>query len=158
MLVVPETDLGRLSGLAGGALSGTSIVASGSGGSERRRRSGSGVTRHPFHIDDTIHEFSVVVSLAKPTSSGDVNLQAPSGDVITSGKLVLPRVVVFLIKKPQVGAWNLVVSGNVGRYDFRVKSTSSSNIDFDHYFLLKLSGSALEVPVDQPVSGKLSAG
>ena len=75
---------------------------------------------------------------------------------ITSGKLSLSHITIYEITNPRKGAWTLTVPGSNGDHEFSVKSSSDSNVDFDHYFLITLSWRrrSSEVPVSNPVVGK----
>lgn len=66
----------------------------------------------------------------------------------------MSKVSVYQIKKPQVGIWTLQVPPSVGKYSFFVKSTSDSNIDFEHYFMQSMPGPINNVPVSDPLIGK----
>ena len=75
---------------------------------------------------------------------------------ITSGKLSLSHITIYEISNPRKGTWTLTVPGSNGDHEFSVKSSSDSNLDFDHYFLITLSWRrrSTEVPVSNPVVGK----
>lgn len=75
---------------------------------------------------------------------------------ITSGKLSLSHITIYEITNPRRGTWTLTVPGSNGDHEFSVKSSSDTNIDFDHYFLIKLSWHkrSTEVPISNPVVGK----
>ena len=75
---------------------------------------------------------------------------------ITSGKLSLSHITIYEISNPRKGTWTLTVPGSNGDHEFSVKSSSDSNADFDHYFLITLSWRrrSTEVPVSNPVVGK----
>lgn len=75
---------------------------------------------------------------------------------ITSGKLSLSHITIYEITNPRRGTWTLTVPGSNGDHEFSVKSSSDTNVDFDHYFLIKLSWHrrSTEVPISNPVVGK----
>ena len=75
---------------------------------------------------------------------------------ITSGKLSLSHITIYEITNPRKGTWTLTVPGSNGDHEYSVKSSSDSNVDFDHYFLITLSWRrrSSEVPVSNPVVGK----
>ena len=75
---------------------------------------------------------------------------------ITSGKLSLSHITIYEITNPREGTWSLTVPGSNGDHEYSVKSSSDTNVDFDHYFLIKLSWhrQPTEVPISNPVVGK----
>ena len=75
---------------------------------------------------------------------------------ITSGKLSVLHITIYEITNPSKGTWTLTVPGSNGDHEYSVKSSSDSNVDFDHYFLTKLSWRrrSTEVLVSNPVVGK----
>ena len=75
---------------------------------------------------------------------------------ITSGKLSLSHITIYEITNPRKGTWTLTVPGSNGDHEYSVKSSSDTNVDFDHYFLIKLSWhrQPTEVPISNPVVGK----
>lgn len=87
-----------------------------------------------------------------------ITLTDPDNIIITSGKLSLSQISVYQIDNPKKGAWTLVVSGGNGGHEFYVKSTSETNVDFEHYFIISLRGrrgQSAEVPISNPVIGRL---
>lgn len=88
-----------------------------------------------------------------------ITLKDPDDITITSGKLSLSQLSVYQIDNPKKGAWTLVVSGGNGGHEFYVKSTSETNVDFEHYFIISLVSRRgrppIEVPVSNPVIGRL---
>ncbi|XP_022802236.1 uncharacterized protein LOC111339780, partial [Stylophora pistillata] len=87
-----------------------------------------------------------------------ITLTDPDNIVITSGKRSLSQISVYQIDNPKKGGWTLAVSGSNGGHEFYVKSTSETNVDFEHYFLIPLSRrrrrETSEVPISNPVIGK----
>ena len=75
---------------------------------------------------------------------------------ITSGKLSVLHITIYEVTNPRKGTWTLTVPGSNGDHEYSVKSSSDSNVDFDHYFLTKLSWRrrSTEVLVSNPVVGK----
>ena len=75
---------------------------------------------------------------------------------ITSGKLSLSHITIYEITSPRKGTWTLTVPGSNGDHEYSVKSSSDTNVDFDNYFLVKLSWHrrSTEVPISNPIVGK----
>ena len=52
------------------------------------------------------------------------------------------------------------MSGSNGGHEFYVKSTSETNVDFEHYFIIPLSRrrrqETSEVPISNPIIGKFA--
>ena len=49
------------------------------------------------------------------------------------------------------------MSGGNGGHEFFVKSSSATNVDFEHYFLVEMPGRGrrmVEVPTSNPIIGK----
>ena len=89
-----------------------------------------------------------------------ITLKDPDNMVITSGKLSLSQISVYQIENPKKGAWTLIVSSGNGGHEFYVKSSSATNVDFEHYFLIAVPGrrgGKVEVPISNPVIGKLKS-
>ena len=83
-------------------------------------------------------------------------MKDPDNSIVVSGKLSLSQISVYQIENPKVGAWTLSVSGSNGEHEFFVKSSSETNVDFEHYFITTLPGrSRREVPVSHPTTGML---
>ena len=93
--------------------------------------------------------------LIVPTGHGIVLKNADNFE-ITSGKLSLSHITIYEITNPRKGTWSLTVPGSNGDHEYSVKSSSDTNVDFDHYFLIKLSWhrQPTEVPISNPVVGK----
>ena len=76
---------------------------------------------------------------------------------ITSGKLSLSYITIYEITNPKRGTWTLTAPGKNGDHEFSVKTSSDTNVDFEHYFLIALSwrrGHNADVPISNPVTGK----
>lgn len=83
-------------------------------------------------------------------------MKDPDNSTVVSEKLSLSQISVYQIDNPKIGAWTLSVSGSNGEHEFFVKSSSETNVDFEHYFITTLPGrsrSAKEVPVSHPTTG-----
>jgi len=91
------------------------------------------------------------------TAGHDITLQDPESVEITSGKLSLSYITIYEITNPKRGTWTLTVPGSNGDHEFSVKTSSDTNVDFEHYFLIALSwrrGHNADVPISNPVTGK----
>ena len=68
----------------------------------------------------------------------------------------MSHITIYEITNPRKGTWTLTVPGSNGDHQYSVKSSSDSNVGFDHYFLITLSWRrrSTEVPVSNPVVGK----
>lgn len=89
-------------------------------------------------------------------SGRGITLQDPD-NIIIPGKLGLSQISIFEIHNPKRGAWTLTVSGGNGGHEFFVKSSSATNVDFEHYFLVEMPGRGrrmVEVPTSNPIIGK----
>ena len=86
-----------------------------------------------------------------------ITLQDPENVEITSGKLSLSFITIYEITNPKRGTWTLTAPGKNGDHEFSVKTSSDTNVDFEHYFLIALSwrrGHNADVPISNPVTGK----
>ena len=86
-----------------------------------------------------------------------ITLQDPENVEITSGKLSLSYITIYEITNPKRGTWTLTAPGKNGDHEFSVKTSSDTNVDFEHYFLIALSwrrGHNADVPISNPVTGK----
>jgi len=162
ILLKDHWELETLDGLTGGVLEGTNVISMGSNMSGRKKRS-VGVaadSRYNIPVDESIEKMLVTVSTTKLDTRGQgITLMDPDDIIITSGKLSLSQISVYQIDNPKKGAWTLVVSGGNGGHEFYVKSTSETNVDFEHYFIISLRGRrgvSTEVPISNPVIGKLN--
>ena len=89
-------------------------------------------------------------------SGRGITLQDPD-NIVIPGKLGLSQISIFEIHNPKRGAWTLTVSGRNGGHEFFVKSSSATNVDFEHYFLVEMPGRGrrmVEVPTSNPIIGK----
>ena len=83
-------------------------------------------------------------------------MKDPSGATVTAEKIILSQVSVFQITKPAFGLWTLEISDDTtGGHEFVVKSSSDTNIDFKHYFMISLGrGRRIAVvPFANPIKG-----
>lgn len=89
-------------------------------------------------------------------SGRGITLQDPD-NIVIPGKVGLSQISIFEIHNPKRGAWTLTVSGGNGGHEFFVKSSSATNVDFEHYFLVEMPGRGrrmVEVPTSNPIIGK----
>ncbi|CAH3164627.1 unnamed protein product [Porites lobata] len=149
-------ELEKVSSLTIGTLDGDATVSTGSTKTSRKKRSSAGLTdsRYSIPVDDSIEKMSVTITTA--TGGRGIVLKNADNVEITSGKLSLSHITIYEISNPRKGTWTLTVPGSNGDHEFSVKSSSDSNLDFDHYFLITLSWRrrSTEVPVSNPVVGK----
>ena len=90
------------------------------------------------------------------TAGRGIILKDPSGATVTAEKIILSQASVYQITKPAIGYWTLEISEDtVGGYEFCVKSSSYTNIDFKHYFMVPLGRGRRKavVPFTNPVTG-----
>ena len=87
-----------------------------------------------------------------------ITFKDPDNVIITSEKLSLSRMTIYQLINPKRGVWTLTVSVNqYSWHEFLAKSSSDTNVDFEHYFLIPLlwrKRHAIEVPISSPVIGK----
>ena len=92
-----------------------------------------------------------------PRKGQGITLTDPDNIIITSGKRSLSQISVYQIDNPKKGEWTLTVSGSNGGHQFYVKSTSETNVDFEHYFIIPLSRRRhQEVPISNPIIGEFA--
>ena len=146
-------ELEQLNGLTGSVLGGSNVISIGSNLSDRKKRSASGTSQYSIPIDDSVQD--VTIALTASSNPAGVKLLNPSGVTITSGNVALSQTTVYQISDPQVGAWQLVVPDTAGQHEFRVKSSSPTNVDFEHYFLFTPKrGRQTNIPITNPLSGE----
>jgi len=83
-------------------------------------------------------------------------LKDPTGATVTAEKIVLTEVSVYQITKPVLGHWTLEISDDTtGGHEYFVKSSSDTNIDFKHYFLIPLGRGRRKavLPFANPITG-----
>ena len=108
-------------------------------------------------LDDVPDERSTSFNSLLLIAGDGIILRNTDNVEISSGKLSLPYVTIYEITNPKRGAWTLTVPGSLGDHEFSVKSSSDSNVDFEHYFLVELPsrrGRRTKVPTSNPVAGK----
>ncbi|XP_067023629.1 hemicentin-2-like [Acropora muricata] len=155
-------ELEQLSSMTGGLLDGYSLVSFGSNVSRRKKRSTgpAGDNLYSIPVDDSMEKMVVTVSTSRSnTNENWITLKDPDNSIVVSGKLSLSQISVYQIDNPKTGAWTLSVSGSSGEHEFFVKSSSETNVDFEHYFITTLPGrsrSTKEVSVSRPTAGKLN--
>ena len=83
-------------------------------------------------------------------------MKDPTGAIVTAHKVILSRLSVYQITNPYTGNWTLEISSETtGDHEFYVRSTSETNIDFKHYFMISVGRGRrkAEVPFLNPVTG-----
>lgn len=156
-----DWELEQLNTLTGGGLDGDNVVSFGSNVSNRKKRSASqaSYSRYSIPVDDSMEKMVITVTTSRHNTNGEgITLKDPDDSIIVSGKLNLSQISVYQIDNPKKGAWVLTISGRNGEHEFYVKSSSATNVDFDHYFLTTVPGRRrlhnVEVPVSHPVIDK----
>lgn len=112
----------------------------------------SATTRHVISIDDSVEKVLISVSTERPNPV--IRLKNPHGRLITSGKISIYHGAIYEVKNPDPGRWTLVVGTAAGKYDYVVRGLSSTNIDFDYYFVMVPTGGRRPVTISQPLAGK----
>lgn len=112
----------------------------------------SATTRHFITVDDTVEKVLISVSTERPNPI--IKLKNPHGRVITSGKISLYHGAIYEVKNPDPGRWTLLVATAAGKFDYVVRGLSSTNIDFDYYFVMVPRRGRKPVTVSQPLAGK----
>ncbi|XP_022797736.1 von Willebrand factor A domain-containing protein 7-like [Stylophora pistillata] len=160
-LVLSDSVTEQYKPLTGGVLEGTNVISVGSNMSGRKKRNVDRArsSRYSIPVDESIEKLIISVTTTKIYTKGKgITLTDPDNIVITSGKRSLSQISVYQIDNPKKGGWTLAVSGSNGGHEFYVKSTSETNVDFEHYFLIPLSRrrrrETSEVPISNPVIGK----
>jgi len=83
-------------------------------------------------------------------------LKDPTGATVTAEKIVLTVVSVYQITNPAPGHWTLEISDDTtGGHEYFVKSSSNTNIDFKHYFMIPLGRGRRKavLPFANPITG-----
>lgn len=87
-------------------------------------------------------------------------MRNPFGTIITAEKVSLSQLCFYQITSPPKGYWTLEISttGKIVDHEFYVKSTSETNIDFKHYFMVPVGRRRrkTEVPFSNPIARKLN--
>jgi len=106
-------------------------------------------------VDDTVGK--LVVSFFASEEAHLVQLRNPNG-LLEPRTEDLTQGGVWIIEEPVLGLWELIIPVEVGTHSFKVKSSSSFNLEFDYFFLLrnKLGGQWIEYPIDYPLLGKVT--
>lgn len=149
-------EIQKMGGVVSAALDGTVTIHEGrsseDGGRLNRRASARDKT-YTLPVDDTVQ--SLIVTYFASAEADLVELRNPA-------RLPQPRTEnlaqggVWIIKNPTRGLWNLFIPAEVGTHSFKVTSSSSFNLEFDHLFLLRkrLGGRWYEYLIDYPLLGK----
>lgn len=98
----------------------------------------------------------IIILLLNFTLGHGIILRDPSGTLVTAEKIVLSQASVYQITKPAIGYWTLEISDDTAEgYEFCVKSSSGTNIDFKHYFMIPLGRGRRKVvvPFANPIRG-----
>lgn len=161
ILLKDKWELEELNDLTRGVLEGTNVISVGSNMSGRKKRNVDRArsSRYSIPVDESIEKLIISVTTTKINTKGKgITLTDPDNIVITSGKRSLSQISVYQIDNPKKGGWTLAVSGSNGGHEFYVKSTSETNVDFEHYFIIPLSRrrrrETSEVPISNPIIGK----
>ncbi|KAL9960311.1 hypothetical protein ACROYT_G033756 [Oculina patagonica] len=158
LLLRDAAEVGKLKNVTERALEGTTIISFGSTMSARKKRSSGGRHRYRFPVDDSMETLTISVKTSRRETNGrGITLRDPTGAIVTAEKVILSQVSVYQIIKPAIGNWTLEISGSTtGAHEFYVKSSSDTNIDFKHYFMIPIGrgrGRA-EVPFPNSITGK----
>lgn len=154
-------EIQRMGRVISTALDGTATILEGRSsetlgrtGQPHKRASGRDKT-YSLPVDDTVGK--LVVSFFAPEEADLVQLRNPNG-LLEPRTEDLAQGGVWIIEEPVLGLWKLVIPAEVGTHSFKVKSSSSFNLEFDHYFLLrkKLGGQWFDYPTDYPLLGKVA--
>lgn len=151
-------EIQRMGSVISAALDGTATILEGrsreASGRRRPYRRASGRDKtYTLPVDDTVEK--LIVSFYAREEAHLVQLRNPNGlpeprteDLAQGG--------VWIIEEPALGLWELVIPAEVGTHSFKVKSSSSFNLEFDYYLLLKkkVRGRFYDYVVDYPLLGK----
>lgn len=158
VLLKSAEELEKLANVIRGALEGTTIISFGSSVSGRKKRTSGGLRRYRFPVDDSIETVTISVKTNQPDTNGrDITLRNPSGAIITAQKVNLSQLCFYQIASPPKGYWTLeITTDTTGDHEFYVKSTSKTNINFKHYFMIPVGRRRRksEVPFSNPIARK----
>ena len=129
-LRLDSNELTKMASLTSISLEGTAAVACGKGKTGRRKRRST--IKIGIQIDDTVTQ--LIVTVTTDSSPHGIQLNTPTGQLQTTGKTVLSKVIIFIVNNTVKGLWNLMVPSSVGKYDYSAKVSSPENIDFEHFF------------------------
>ena len=149
-------EIQRMGGVVFAALDGTATILEGRSSEARgrlNRRASARDKTYTLPVDDTVE--SLIVTFFASAEADRVELRNPARlpqpqtETLAQGGL-------WIIKNPTPGVWKLFIPAEVGTHSFKVKSSSSFNLDFDILFLLRkrLGGRWFEDPIDYPLLGK----
>lgn len=156
-------EIQKMTGVMSAALDGTTTILEGhsSEGPEQIARSrssggdtGSAIDKiYTIPVDDTVE--SLIVTYIATNDPNAVELRNPD-------RLPQPRTEnlaqggLWIIRYPTPGEWLLVVPAAVGTHSFKVQSSSSFNLEFEYFFLLRkeIGGQLFEIPIEYPLLGK----
>ena len=149
-----SAELIKVGKLIGSFLRGSTSIGSGnSRGSASGRRRRAAEERYPISVDDSVE--SLTISVTTQNSGASISLVDPSGNIVTLGRVVLLKGVVYNIEKPVTGVYKLIVPASVGKHKYQVNAVSGQNIDFGHYYVfVARRGKRIPVPLEQPLQGK----
>ncbi|KXJ20080.1 Hemicentin-2 [Exaiptasia diaphana] len=153
LILSNHQELLKLTGFTGSVLGGSNVISSGSNVSNRKKRRAAGDHRYSIKVDDSIGKMSICVTTTRPNQGAAILLINPRGVKITSGKTSMTKISVYEMTRPLVGTWALVIPSSSGKHTYYVKSTSDTNIDFEHFFMQSMPGPVTDVPVSDPLIG-----
>lgn len=150
------TGISMMGSITAAALDGLTTIAVGGNTVRRSKRAVANKPnkKYTIPVDESMDKLIVTVTVASGKVA-PVKLQNQLGRVVPKTDN-LQLGCVWVIDSPNPGIWTLTVPTHVGTHSFKVTASSVSNINFEHYFILKLRGSNLEMPVDHPLQGKES--
>ncbi|KAL9960310.1 hypothetical protein ACROYT_G033755 [Oculina patagonica] len=159
LLLKDAAEVEKLKDAIRKALEGTTIISFGSTMSARKKRSSGGQRRYRFPVDDSMESITISVKTTRRTNGHGITLRDPTGALVTAEKVILSQVSVYQIANPVKGNWILEISGSTtGEHEFYVKSSSGTNIDFKHFFVIPIGRGRRKVEVlfPNPIAGKLN--
>ena len=151
-----SNELIRLGTLVSDSLKGSAYIGTGDLDSVVRGRRRRKAQEHEYSIpvDDSMQRLFITV--ITENSAAGIRLVDPAGKLVTYGRELLRKGVVYNIEKPIVGVFMLIVPADAGKYKYRVNSVGTVNIDFGHYYVFIASrGSRIPIPLKHPLQGML---
>lgn len=160
LLLKDAAEIEKLKNSTVKALEGTAFISMGSSLRARKKRSSGRPSQYRFPIDDSIETMTISVKTTRRDTNGHgIILKDPTDATVTAEKIVLTQVSVYQITKPALGNWTLEISDDTtGGHEYFVKSSSNTNIDFKHYFMIPLGRGRRKAVASfaNPITGKLN--
>lgn len=104
----------------------------------------------PLQIDEFAFKLQVTITTEKEIHA-KIMLIDPNGKEVDP-LVRMSHSIIYNVKKPSMGTWLLVVSNDIGKFDYVARVKSNNVIEFGYYYVLDYNG--ISSPVAHPLIGE----